>query len=60
MPSARRESIHIPVDVAANVEGNRLDLSLNELPVEAPILDLGVQSTINLRPQRKLPVKYPS
>ena len=40
--------IHIPVDVAANVEGNRLDLSLNELPVEAPILDLGVQSTINL------------
>ncbi|MDP6640084.1 MAG: phosphoglycerate kinase [Candidatus Poseidoniaceae archaeon] len=40
--------IHLPVDVAANVEGNRVDLGIDELPVAAPILDLGVQSTINL------------
>jgi phosphoglycerate kinase len=52
--SARRlyedysEVIHLPVDVAANVAGNRLDLNVQKLPVDAPILDLGVQSTINL------------
>jgi phosphoglycerate kinase len=40
--------IHLPVDVAANVAGNRLDLNVQKLPVDAPILDLGVQSTINL------------
>ncbi|HIA40499.1 MAG TPA: phosphoglycerate kinase, partial [Candidatus Poseidoniales archaeon] len=42
------EVIHLPVDVAANVAGNRLDLNVQKLPVDAPILDLGVQSTINL------------
>ena len=42
------ELINLPVDVAANVEGNRIDLNLDQLPADAPVLDLGVQSTINL------------
>ena len=42
------EVIHLPIDVAANVAGNRLDLVVESLPVDAPVLDLGVQSTIKL------------
>ena len=42
------ELIHLPIDVAANVAGNRLDLGVESLPVDAPILDIGVQSTIKL------------
>jgi phosphoglycerate kinase len=29
------DKIHLPVDVAANVEDNRVDLSLSELPIDA-------------------------
>jgi phosphoglycerate kinase len=36
--------IHLPVDVAANIEGNRVDLQVTELPIEAPLFDLGIQS----------------
>ena len=39
-----KEKIHLPVDVAANIEDNRVDLSIEELPIEAPIFDLGIQS----------------
>ena len=38
------ENIVLPVDVAANVEGNRIDLSVKELPIHAPLFDLGLQS----------------
>jgi len=38
------ECILMPSDVAANVEGNRVDLSLSQLPIEAPIFDLGITS----------------
>ena len=38
------EDIVLPVDVAANVEGNRIDLSVKELPIHAPLFDLGLQS----------------
>jgi phosphoglycerate kinase len=37
-------SIHLPVDVAANIEGNRVDVPLAELPLEAPLHDLGLAS----------------
>ena len=36
--------IHLPVDVAANIEGNRVDLPLADLPLEAPLHDLGLAS----------------
>ena len=38
--------IHLPIDLAANIEDNRVDLVLGDLPVEAPLIDLGIQSTI--------------
>ena len=38
------ERIIMPSDIAANVEGNRVDLSLGQLPIEAPIFDLGLTS----------------
>lgn len=42
------DKIHLPVDLAANVEGNRIDLNLEDLPVDAPLFDLGLKSTVNL------------
>lgn len=43
-----KDSIILPVDVAANIADNRVDKKITELPVEAPLYDLGVQSTLNL------------
>ena len=40
------QKIHLPVDLAANIEANRVDLFLADLPVEAPLIDLGIQSTM--------------
>jgi phosphoglycerate kinase len=40
------QQIHLPVDLAANIEDNRVDLFLADLPVEAPLIDLGIQSTM--------------
>ena len=37
------DRIVLPVDVAAN-EGNRIDLNVEELPIHAPLFDLGLQS----------------
>ena len=42
------EKVMLPVDLAANIEDNRVDISLAELPVSAPIFDLGIQSIRNL------------
>ena len=38
------DSIVLPIDVAANVEGNRIDLKVEKLPIHAPLFDLGLQS----------------
>ena len=38
------DRIVLPVDVAANVEGNRINLKIEELPIHAPLFDLGLQS----------------
>ena len=43
-----KEKIHLPVDVAANIEDNRVDIEVEKLPIEAPIFDLGIQSIRNL------------
>lgn len=42
------DAIKLPVDVAANIADNRVDMKIEDLPVEAPLFDLGVQSTLNL------------
>ena len=42
--SSYPEKIILPVDVAANVEGNRIDLKIEDLPIHAPLFDLGLQS----------------
>ncbi|MCH1540241.1 MAG: phosphoglycerate kinase [Candidatus Poseidonia sp.] len=38
------DRIHLPIDVAANIEGNRVDLMLKDLPIEAPLFDMGIGS----------------
>ena len=38
------ERIIMPSDVAVNVEGNRVDMPLSNLPIDAPIFDLGITS----------------
>jgi phosphoglycerate kinase len=40
--------IHLPVDLAANIEGNRVDVSIDDFPLEAPFHDLGIQSVRHL------------
>lgn len=42
------EQIIMPDDLAANIGGNRVDTAIGELPIEAPLLDLGVMSTLKL------------
>lgn len=38
------ECIIMPNDIAANIAGNRVDLTVSQLPIEAPIFDLGITS----------------
>lgn len=42
------DKIKLPTDLAANIEDNRVDLTLAELPVAAPIFDIGINSTMTL------------
>ena len=42
------EHIHLPVDIAANIEDNRVDLTIDQLPIEAPIFDMGIESILRL------------
>jgi len=39
------DRIMLPVDIAADISGNRVDLRIEDLPIEAPIYDLGLDST---------------
>ena len=41
-------SIHLPVDLAANIEGNRVDIPLKDFPIEAPFWDIGINSVFHL------------
>jgi len=40
--------IHLPVDLAANLEGNRVEVPLEAFPMEAPFHDLGLVSIRHL------------
>ena len=40
--------IHLPVDLAANIEGNRVDIPLRDFPIEAPFWDIGITSVFHL------------
>ncbi|MGB1587927.1 MAG: phosphoglycerate kinase [Poseidonia sp.] len=40
--------IHLPVDLAANIEGNRVDIPLENFPIEAPFHDIGIKSVFHL------------
>ena len=42
------DKIKLPTDLAANIEDNRVDLALADLPVAAPIFDIGINSTMTL------------
>ena len=42
------DKIIMPEDLAANIGGNRVDTAVADLPIEAPLLDLGVSSTLKL------------
>ena len=42
------DRIVLPVDLAANVQGERVGLSLEDLPSEHPLMDIGVASTLAL------------
>ena len=37
------DKIKLPTDLAANIEDNRVDLALVDLPVAAPIFDIGIK-----------------
>lgn len=42
------DKIHLPVDLAANIEGNRVDIPLTDFPIEAPFHDIGIKSVFHL------------
>ena len=42
------DKIMLPTDLAAHVENNRVDLQIKDLPIEAPIFDIGINSTMSL------------
>jgi len=47
----RVNKIHLPVDLAANIEGNRVDLPLKDFPIEAPLFhDLGISNRFSIFP----------
>ena len=47
----------MPSDVAVNVEGNRVDMPLSNLPIDAPIFDLGITSIRALSKESSLLVQ---
>lgn len=42
------EKINLPTDLAANVEDNRVDISVDQLPIDAPLFDIGINSIMAL------------
>ncbi len=42
------EKIRLPTDLAANIEDNRVDITIDKMPVEAPIFDIGINSIMTL------------
>ena len=44
-----KERLLLPVDVAAEVDGNRVDLSIDELPPSGPLYDIGLYTCMMIR-----------
>ena len=44
-----REQLLLPVDLAAEVDGNRFDLSVEELPPPGPLFDIGLYTCMRIR-----------
>ena len=42
------DQINLPTDLAANVEDNRVDISVSKLPIDAPLFDMGINSIMAL------------
>ena len=42
------DKIHLPVDLAANIEGNRVDIPIDKFPLDAPFQDIGINSVFHL------------
>ena len=42
------DKLNLPTDLAANVEDNRVDLLVSELPIDAPLFDMGINSIMAL------------
>ncbi|MEE3083457.1 MAG: phosphoglycerate kinase [Candidatus Thermoplasmatota archaeon] len=49
--SNHRDLLFLPLDVAAEIDGERVDLSVDDLPVEAPIFDIGLRTLMEMRQQ---------
>ena len=47
--SNHRDRLFLPVDVAAEIDGERVDLSVNDLPVDAPLYDIGLLTLMEMR-----------
>ena len=45
-----RDRLLMPVDLAAEIDGARIDLPLSELPPAGPLFDVGLQSLMAMRP----------
>ena len=44
-----KERLLLPVDVAAEIDGNRVDLSIDELPPAGPLYDIGLYTCMRIR-----------
>jgi phosphoglycerate kinase len=44
-----KERLLLPVDVAAEVDGIRVDLSIDELPPQGPLFDIGLYTCMKIR-----------
>jgi phosphoglycerate kinase len=43
------DRINLPIDVAVEIDKQRIDLSVKDLPVDAPIFDIGLQTMMGIR-----------
>ena len=44
-----REQLLLPIDVAAEIDGKRVDLAVEQLPPAGPLFDIGLQTCMQIR-----------
>ena len=44
-----REQLLLPIDVAAEIDGKRVDLAVEQLPPTGPLFDIGLQTCMQIR-----------